>query len=353
MTEYTNNTPYPKYNVKDIEQNFYNISFDTKKSAENFISYYESSIAQINKVIDLDWDFIPEEGRTECKEYHYKKLKTLMDKWLSCKGRMISSAITGGGNFPVARAQKAMEAEHNAHGAIIHYLDEDLERMTTKHFKYKYAEFMAKREQALKDIKNFAFLDNFLTDAERLVRQYKTIVEEGAESLKEEGKFSPVARAGREIRADLKVMFCKLTDLKPELFNNYLDIITRIDSKVEGSTVITKTQLNTYNKYFDEIELRAKQAERHEEWKAERKQARTERLQTEGEEIKGELVKHYATRDVTKVCLNGGYVDVYYEGKPDTATRSYLKSNGFRWNGKKLCWYASNDKQDLIITEDK
>lgn len=45
--------------------------------------------------------------------------------------------------------------------------------------------------------------------------------------------------------------------------------------------------------------------------------------------------------------LNG--VELYFEGKPSVAVLSDLKANGFRWNGKKVCWYAKQSEETLKV----
>lgn len=45
--------------------------------------------------------------------------------------------------------------------------------------------------------------------------------------------------------------------------------------------------------------------------------------------------------------LNG--VELYFEGKPAGSILADLKANGFRWNGKKVCWYAKQSEQTLKI----
>ena len=42
-------------------------------------------------------------------------------------------------------------------------------------------------------------------------------------------------------------------------------------------------------------------------------------------------------------------VELYFEGKPATTVLADLKANGFRWNGKKVCWYAKQSEQTLKI----
>ena len=45
--------------------------------------------------------------------------------------------------------------------------------------------------------------------------------------------------------------------------------------------------------------------------------------------------------------LNG--VELYFEGKPAATVLKDLKANGYRYNGKKVCWYAKQNEKSLKI----
>lgn len=45
--------------------------------------------------------------------------------------------------------------------------------------------------------------------------------------------------------------------------------------------------------------------------------------------------------------LNG--VELYFEEKPAGTVLADLKANGYRWNGKKLCWYAKQSEETLKV----
>lgn len=40
-------------------------------------------------------------------------------------------------------------------------------------------------------------------------------------------------------------------------------------------------------------------------------------------------------------------VEVYFPGKPSESTRTALKAAGYRWHGKKKCWYNKNTERNL------
>lgn len=39
--------------------------------------------------------------------------------------------------------------------------------------------------------------------------------------------------------------------------------------------------------------------------------------------------------------------EIFFDGKPEEATRNILKSNGFKWNPKKTCWYGFVDPEQI------
>lgn len=45
--------------------------------------------------------------------------------------------------------------------------------------------------------------------------------------------------------------------------------------------------------------------------------------------------------------LNG--VELYFNGKPEREVLNDLKAHGYRWNGKKFCWYAKQNKETLEV----
>lgn len=54
-----------------------------------------------------------------------------------------------------------------------------------------------------------------------------------------------------------------------------------------------------------------------------------------------------------KVLLNEELkgIELYFDGKPDQEIREEMKLNGFRWNGKKVCWYAKQNEKSIKLAE--
>lgn len=47
--------------------------------------------------------------------------------------------------------------------------------------------------------------------------------------------------------------------------------------------------------------------------------------------------------------LNG--VELYFNGKPSQEVREEMKINGFKWNGKKVCWYAKQNNKTIALAD--
>lgn len=54
-----------------------------------------------------------------------------------------------------------------------------------------------------------------------------------------------------------------------------------------------------------------------------------------------------------KVLMNDELkgIELYFEGKPNQEVREEMKLNGFRWNGKKVCWYAKQSEKSIALGE--
>lgn len=89
-------------------------SFSPEVRAESYCKMYDTDLA---KVIELGGSVI--------------KFERLFDNWLNAKSNCISSMITGGSNFPVARANKANERERN-HGEAYFKFFESLENKKSR-----------------------------------------------------------------------------------------------------------------------------------------------------------------------------------------------------------------------------
>lgn len=71
-----------------------------------------SMVEEYSKDLQTDLDLVEAAGG-DVERYKAKYIE-MLSNWQRAKGNCISSMITGGSNFPVARAQKANDREHSA-----------------------------------------------------------------------------------------------------------------------------------------------------------------------------------------------------------------------------------------------
>lgn len=84
-----------------------NTSFSPDKRAESACKGFDADIAALKEA--------------GVREASVAKYEALWIKWMSAKGRCLSSMITGPANFPVARNEKANNAERRAGDACLDY----------------------------------------------------------------------------------------------------------------------------------------------------------------------------------------------------------------------------------------
>jgi hypothetical protein len=101
---------------------YYNTSFSPEKRAEDSISGYSDQLKKDLEVVEKN------EGDTE---WYKTKYIRLWSEWMGAKSRCISSMITGPSNFPVRRAEKANNSEHNKYVEFENWRTKVLKKLTT------------------------------------------------------------------------------------------------------------------------------------------------------------------------------------------------------------------------------
>lgn len=90
-------------------QAYSNISFSPERRADSVIKDYSEELEEDLKTLG--------EGAGKYKEKYINHFTS----WLAAKGRCLSAMITGPARFPVARNEKAMNAEHNNYEKFRHW----------------------------------------------------------------------------------------------------------------------------------------------------------------------------------------------------------------------------------------
>lgn len=102
-------------------QAFYWNSFDPEKSGNRILREHEEQLQS-------DLENIPE---TE-KERYIENYRKYFIKWLNALSNCASSAVTGGANFNVSRAEKANRREHDVYGEFIEWRERALNAIAKK-----------------------------------------------------------------------------------------------------------------------------------------------------------------------------------------------------------------------------
>lgn len=232
-------------------------------------------ISDYQRVLDEDLKEVPQEEQ----ERYIDNFRKYLLNWLSAQSRCANWMVTGPANFNVRRNEKANQSEMN-----------------------HYNEFKEWRERALSAIKHKAETDyqNSLTDGQ------KTDI------------------AWEAVKKDIDT--CYLTT---NLYNRLETVAKRGNVELMERTITYVRELNSRRKspLF---------TERHKFFKL--------------AELAGTYAKMYerkASTESTEVDFEGGKVvknfvedrlQIIFDSKPDYATISNLKKNGFRWSPRFEAW---------------
>ena len=105
-------------------------SYSPEKRAATYTREYQRYLENDRAKIQLAGEAAGADAEriTEAVERYTAGYIVKLNAWLSAKSRCISTMITGGSNFPVRRAQKANESEHNRCKEFIYYYENNLDR---------------------------------------------------------------------------------------------------------------------------------------------------------------------------------------------------------------------------------
>lgn len=262
-----------KYILGDLYQlcyrAFYNTSFSPEKRALSYIKEY-------SEILESD---LKELGENQ-GNYREKYISKFSD-WMGAKGRCISSMITGPSNFPVRKAQKANQSEHNKSVEFSNWREryfKAVNRVPTK----------SPEEELILAERNLEFLINFQFEVKEI---------------------------NKEIRSS------KLTDLK-EIISHLVNLdyspktIQLIDfrgGKYKIPSYVLTNNNATIKRTQDKVKIMQTRIERKNTWE-----------------------------DIT---FEGGYltieddrVKIFHDEKPEKEVIQEIKSNGFRWSPHWKCW---------------
>jgi len=273
---------------KDIAaRSHHNISFFPEERATSeingFAAHVQSIYEEINKHArsDTQREYLINQMVIFQGNYAHK-----YNDYLSAKGRCISSFITGGSNFPVRRAEKANNAEHNKY--------EDM------------SEWIERAKAAiLREMKKMA-VEEAGGDVEVLKRKI-AMLENSHEAMVESNK---IIRKSTTQEEKVKAIMDK-TGLKEET------VLTMFKPDYLGNIGFVGWQLQNSNANIHSAKKRLAELETKEAT---------------------------PTSDIT--FAGGSIVDnseadrvqIHFDAIPEEAMRTKLKGEGWKWSPHNVCW---------------
>lgn len=219
--------------------------------------------------------------------------KKHLSAWLGAKSRCISTMITGGSNFPVRRAEKANQSEHNRCNEFIIWRENALAAI-------------AKRKE---DSKPKAQKDNeaFAVIKKRILESCETIVGIDNGTVRGSSRALFVSNLTNRINTIAK-------SGNVELLVKCLDLIKEVNANISKPVISASNGI----------------------WKL-AEQAEATR------EAKFDRANKPNREWITPTCLvRFNYeldrLQLVYDGKPDYNTICTLKKNGFKWSPTNTAW---------------
>lgn len=263
-----------KHKHYDLAYNAHrNTSFSPEKRAETHCQWFDERQEEFAKL--------------GASAKAVEKLESLWVDWMNAKSRCMSSMITGPARFPVAKAEKANNSEHNKSTAYFEYFDKVKNAIEKEKYYEKHPE---ERPISVSD-----------SDAlERLKSKLDTL-EELQETMKAANKI--MRKEGKEAS------------------NKFLEesgVRDGMESHWKRDCFFESFQLTNNNAKIKRVKGQIAELERAKEADS-----------TEEEVAEG--VSYTKDTDSMRIYFE-------FDGKPGEDTRFILKRNGFRWTPSKGHW---------------
>lgn len=265
-------------------------SFSPEKRRDDLISSSEQEL-------NTDLENMPESEHSQ----YIAGYKKYLSAWLSAKSRCISSMITGGSNFPVRRAEKANQSEHNRLNEFIEWRNRAIKAINNKAEAAKPIEQKRSEQQAI------------------FFKQIKQHITESAATIMgiDNGTIRGTAR--------------------PLIVSNLTGFITRIANK--GNKEATNFALDCvkeFNQYAEDKGGKPIITPANGIWKLaqvvevvqEQQFDRTNKPSREYPIEKGKILFNYGA----------DRLQIIFDSKPDYNTIQALKKNAFKWAPSNMAW---------------
>jgi hypothetical protein len=257
---------------------FYNTSFSPDKRAEMYCNYFDENIQTLKDA--------------GASDKALEKYESLWLKWMGAKSRCMSSMITGPANFPVRRAEKANNAEHNASTACSDYYNKVLNAIEKEQY---YKDHPEARPVMSGDSDALERLQSKLDNAKALQERMKTINKAHRAFLKNPDSLdkSDLSEDDKKLVREYKPAY----SWEPHPFAPF--------------------QLSNNNANIKRIEGRIKQL--------------SARKEQGDKEIEVNGVKIVQNSEAMRL-------QVFFDGKPEREIIQLMKSNAFKWAPSVGAW---------------
>lgn len=269
-------------------------SFSPEERGRNVVREYSEALAE-------DLNDMPEHERAQYAAGYEKHLTA----WLRAKGNCISTMITGGSNFPVRRAEKANQSEHNRYEEFYQY--------GIRAMKAIKARMQEAKPQAQKDNEEFNRIKTRILDScATIIGIDNGTVRGSSRALfvsNLAGRINTVAKSGNV-----------------DLLIKCLDLIKEVNSKIDKPVISASHS----------IWKLAEQAEA-------KREAQFDRANKPPREWVTEKCKVVFNYELDRLQL-------IYDAKPDHSTINTLKRNGFKWSPTNTAWQRQLTNNAIFAT---
>ena len=272
---------------------FNGTSFSPERRGAQVVAGYVETMQSLAAYIEKQ---AKEDRQQEIAQELFERLRAKYRQrtqaWIGAHSRCISSMIAGPSKFPVRRAEKANNSEHNRMGELIAL------------------------EKAM-----FRYVDNALASVYSKAEKTQTELEAMQEKLAK-------AEAAQEFMKQANALFRKK---KPEeLEALYVKQYGAGGSKLMAATFLQSNCFGSYG--FERYELTNNLAN------IKRMRERVEILERKAKASE-EVAKEHELNGLTIVRNTAeDRLQLLFEGKPGEKERAVLKSNGFKWSPRFMAW---------------
>ena len=285
------------FSIDDISREtarraYYNVSFDPDKRGDSERQEYLNTCNMMLEIVESNATTdLQREKADEFLRGYKTRLTSLWNAYLSAKSRCMSSMITGSANFPVRRAEKANNSEHNRSVELIEFIEKS-------------------RALLRKIIEQNKSSEMVLDEAQQGV---KFQVADLASFLSKPGFYSVAL-----FRSNFRGRMLTIAKNNPALVDF---IITEI--KASPVKIFTDT-----NKFWGELEALKAKAQGKIENPKENKVIEVNCI---------EIIINYET----------DRIQIAFQGKPERKTIDQLKHKAFHWSPSTMTWMRKITQQAL------